>query len=277
MLILKVHDIMIVVIMMNKKLEFLNDIVYQLDEMFLRYPEDEILEDIIPNSRFVSIDGESPYVLGAITPEVLSARQELMDLQRKLKKKESDYEKLCELTIRWEIEIKAWISVAIELGLLEETSRNMKFEAQLVLLQELVKANTEEKVIKGDGIIKSSEEMIILREKENELVIAVCNVHDDGGAYHRVDKTHDGIPFGARPGQHRGLAAQGYQSERAGIAEGVSLRFTDGTDAIKDVFISYDGENLPFENYIKIDNTTLAPDEVAKMIQTHFAIEGRKE
>ncbi|MBO5724154.1 MAG: hypothetical protein J6S58_04930 [Lentisphaeria bacterium] len=80
--------------------------------------------------------------------------------------------------------------------------------------------------------------------KENELVIAVCNVHDDGGAYHRVDKTHDGIPFGARPGQHRGLAAQGYQSERAGIAEGVSLRFTDGTDAIKDVFISYDGENL---------------------------------
>lgn len=67
-----------------------------------------------------------PYVLGAITPEVLSARQELMDLQRKLKKKESDYEKLCELTIRWENEIKAWISVAIELGLLEETSRNLK-------------------------------------------------------------------------------------------------------------------------------------------------------
>lgn len=40
---------------------------------------------------------------------------------------------------------------------------------------------------------------------------------------------------------------------------------------------SYDGESLPFENYIKIDNTTLTPDEVAKMIQTHFAIEGRKE
>lgn len=112
-----------------------------------------------------------PYVLGAITPEALSARQELMDLQRKLKKKESDYEKLCELTIRWENEIKAWISVAIELGLLEETSRNMKFEAQLVLLQELVKNNTEEKVIKSNGIIKSSEEMVMLREKENELAM----------------------------------------------------------------------------------------------------------
>lgn len=112
-----------------------------------------------------------PYVLGAITPEVLSARQELMDLQRKLKKKESDYQKLCELTIRWENEIRAWISVAIELGLLEENSRNLKFEVQLELLQELVKDNTEEKVLKCDGIIKSSKEMVMLREKENVLAM----------------------------------------------------------------------------------------------------------
>lgn len=35
---------------------------------------------------------------------------------------------------------------------------------------------------------------------------------------------------------------------------------------------SYEGEELPFENYLKIDNTNLAPDEVAKVIKTHFAI-----
>lgn len=35
---------------------------------------------------------------------------------------------------------------------------------------------------------------------------------------------------------------------------------------------SYEGEKLPFENYMKIDNTNLAPDEVAKMIKEHFAI-----
>ena len=35
---------------------------------------------------------------------------------------------------------------------------------------------------------------------------------------------------------------------------------------------SYDGEILPFENYLKIDNTALSAKEVAKMIQTHFAI-----
>ena len=80
--------------------------------------------------------------------------------------------------------------------------------------------------------------------KKNEIVIVVCNVRDDGGAYHRVDKSHDGIPFGARPGQHRGLAAQGYQSERAGIADGVSLRITEGKEALRDVFISYKDELL---------------------------------
>lgn len=36
---------------------------------------------------------------------------------------------------------------------------------------------------------------------------------------------------------------------------------------------SYEGEELPFDNYLKIDNTNLSPNEVAKMIKAHFAIE----
>lgn len=35
---------------------------------------------------------------------------------------------------------------------------------------------------------------------------------------------------------------------------------------------SYEGEELPFENYMKLDNTNLAPDEAAKMIKARFAI-----
>lgn len=35
---------------------------------------------------------------------------------------------------------------------------------------------------------------------------------------------------------------------------------------------SYDGEKLPFENYMKLDNTNIAPNEVAKMIKERFAI-----
>ena len=74
--------------------------------------------------------------------------------------------------------------------------------------------------------------------EENELIIVVCNVHDDGGAYHRVDGSHNGVVFGTRPGQHRGLAAQGYQSERAGINGGVWLKFTKKAE-LTDYFISF--------------------------------------
>ena len=35
---------------------------------------------------------------------------------------------------------------------------------------------------------------------------------------------------------------------------------------------SYEGEQLPFKNYLKIDNTNLCPEEVAKRIQEHFFI-----
>ncbi len=35
---------------------------------------------------------------------------------------------------------------------------------------------------------------------------------------------------------------------------------------------SLEGEKLPFENYIKIDNTFLSPEKTAEIIQTHFEI-----
>ena len=36
---------------------------------------------------------------------------------------------------------------------------------------------------------------------------------------------------------------------------------------------SYDGESLPFENYLKIDNTNLPPEIAAEMIKAHFRIQ----
>lgn len=50
----------------KEKMEFLNDIIYQLDEMLEKNPPDDILNNIIPNSKFVKIENESPYVLGVI-------------------------------------------------------------------------------------------------------------------------------------------------------------------------------------------------------------------
>ena len=77
------------------------------------------------------------------------------------------------------------------------------------------------------------------RSGKNVITLVVDNVRDDGGAYCRVDGSHAGESFGTRPGQHRGLAAQGYQSERAGIGGGVSLKITRNASALTDVFLSY--------------------------------------
>ena len=43
-------------------------------------------------------------------------------------------------------------------------------------------------------------------------------------------------------------------------------------DDEKHRFESYEGE-IPYENYIKIDNTNLSPEEVARMIKERFAFE----
>lgn len=40
---------------------------------------------------------------------------------------------------------------------------------------------------------------------------------------------------------------------------------------------SYDGESLPFENYLKIDNTHLSPESTARMIVSHFNIKGAEK
>jgi hypothetical protein len=39
---------------------------------------------------------------------------------------------------------------------------------------------------------------------------------------------------------------------------------------------SHEGEALPFEHFLKIDNTALPAEEVAQMITSHFAIEERE-
>ena len=50
----------------DNQTEFLNDIIYQLDEMFKKYPADEMLNSIIPDSKFIYVTADNPYVVGVI-------------------------------------------------------------------------------------------------------------------------------------------------------------------------------------------------------------------
>lgn len=59
-----------------------------------------------------------PYVLGAVSPELLQARHELDRLQRVLRRKESELKARLDSGAAWQREGFAWVRLAIEYGLL---------------------------------------------------------------------------------------------------------------------------------------------------------------
>ena len=59
-----------------------------------------------------------PYVLGALTPEMLAARWEIERLQRELRRKEAALASTKDGVLAWQNETQAWIRQAVEFGLL---------------------------------------------------------------------------------------------------------------------------------------------------------------
>ncbi|HEY4146597.1 DUF3732 domain-containing protein, partial [Pinirhizobacter sp.] len=62
-----------------------------------------------------------PYVLGAINSRTLSARQELIQIQRQLKRLKTDLTHIESAADRWAAEGRSWLQQAIELGLVPQT------------------------------------------------------------------------------------------------------------------------------------------------------------
>lgn len=69
----------------------------------------------------------------------------------------------------------------------------------------------------------------------------------------------------------RGIKCRGQKSERKRDLNWSESEMRATSEKYR--LNSYDGEELPFENYMKLDNTNPAPDEVAKMIKALFSIE----
>ncbi|MBK7863199.1 MAG: hypothetical protein IPJ65_32235 [Archangiaceae bacterium] len=59
-----------------------------------------------------------PYVLGAVTPDVLAKRWEIEQLVRELRRKERELEAQRTASTKWRAELQNWVSEARDLGLL---------------------------------------------------------------------------------------------------------------------------------------------------------------
>lgn len=108
-----------------------------------------------------------PYALGAVTPQVLAARQQIERLRKERDKLIRNLDNIKEVAENWKQEVHSWISRARELGLTSyEWNDEESFESQVEQLKMIIEKNEMDSLIVSQNIKNASEELIQLRQEE---------------------------------------------------------------------------------------------------------------
>lgn len=109
-----------------------------------------------------------PYVLGAMTPELLAKRWEMDQVQRDLRRLERELSAQSQATERWKAELKAWISEARQLGLMPvDEVLEGRAESELIeVLRHVVSKSSREATVTAAAIETSSREASDLDREE---------------------------------------------------------------------------------------------------------------
>lgn len=111
-----------------------------------------------------------PYVLGAITPELMAKQHELKRLKSELTRKERELKDAMGVSSRWLAELRAKVSEARELGLiLADQSGDLTREAMISLLQEIVERTDVTIAVTADTITDAVKELQGLGNEESEV------------------------------------------------------------------------------------------------------------
>ncbi len=112
-----------------------------------------------------------PYVLQAVTPEILSARAELQELLKNQRRLSNELKAMQDESKNWRREAKIWIRQAIELGILAADSNIPDDWGQLLqTLKSLVnKKNINQITPDQDGLNEIIQQLETLRSREKEL------------------------------------------------------------------------------------------------------------
>lgn len=118
-----------------------------------------------------------PYILGAVTPEIIAKRHEINILLKELRRKEKDLAKLKDISEKWKTEINGWLSIGIEYGLLkiDKELKDLTFEEQLELLDLLSQKKASDAHVLQENIKTSSQELVSLREEENKISLMLTS------------------------------------------------------------------------------------------------------
>lgn len=111
-----------------------------------------------------------PYILNAITPQLLAKRHELNLYKKELRRKESELETVKQVSERWMAEIRSRVTEARELGLIKSlVSANTNKIDLLKLLEDVVNSSTDEIQITSETISDAVGELIGLQKEESDI------------------------------------------------------------------------------------------------------------
>lgn len=133
-----------------------------------------------PNTLFYKADTSEhrtklinifPYILGAVTPELLEKKQEISRLEKELYRKERDLSRIKDVADKWNEELNSWLSTAVELGLVDtnEVSSDCTFEKKVELLEQVSNKKAADSTILQKNIEDSANEIIGLRKEESDI------------------------------------------------------------------------------------------------------------
>ena len=110
-----------------------------------------------------------PYALGAVTPEILAARQELERIRKQRDRLQRELDAIKEVSENWKQEISSWLMQAKEMGLIDDIDKTSTFEEQVDLLSKLVERSATDSLMHSTNIMDLSADLVSLRKEEQSL------------------------------------------------------------------------------------------------------------
>jgi hypothetical protein len=119
-----------------------------------------------------------PYVLGAVTPDVLARRWELDQLMRELRRKERELEAQKSASERWRSEIRAWVAEARDLGLVasEDATAGRTAPQLLASLEEVIKKTSDDAQVTDTALDAAATETSDLQKEESAVALQLAEV-----------------------------------------------------------------------------------------------------
>lgn len=119
-----------------------------------------------------------PYVLGAVTPEMLARRWEVEQLLRELRRKERELEAQRTASTKWRAELQGWVSEARVLGLLapDVVSPDATEHELLAALEEVVTKTSVDAQLSDTAFDMAAREVAALAREESEASLRLAEV-----------------------------------------------------------------------------------------------------